>query len=634
MLPSVRDGFAELSLHGKWESLKQVQAVATYPTPSQKFRDSQSLKDLCRQRRECHDAARRLELTRLVLARRRAEKLAWLQELEKAAADGHAQSIRYLRNRTRQHSDMSGLVRAKGGDVDAAARCVKEHFRELFSPQIPAEQEVSVESIFRDLQLATGEFAIKYFSEEEIAAGLSKGKMGKSTGLSGISYELLVAMWSMPDGRLILREFLNSLLESSNHPTEIHCSFVTLVPKLAEVVTPAQIRPINLVEASTKLFCTLLVRRLVGCWPVAPCQFGGLPGGQVADALASAHWQTYCESIADKSRVWVNADIQAAFDSIHHASVARFVCDHTNPELAREALQLLRVICRPSLRFVYQGEEWHIDQTRGIQQGHTFSSILFSYLIGHVVQEQFTQWESEGESSFFGQWGWLFVDDLILHFDDWTVAKRLLPRIQQALHAIGLQFNPAKTQVFARPEMLARGRREVPDDHVLHQYTWTSETAYLRKPLRHTSVGETSWDLWLPFVQRSVHHGVVQMAPVLKGLTWAQPALALHLLNRYVGSKWLWATPVLVPTASGIKKVNTLQATALQSFMHLFIPEDAGRDQAMVLHRLRKRGTLLYLQRHSGFSWTMQWRMRLWGYLGHVLRRPPQHPARKLRFPP
>ena len=26
----------------------------------------------------------------------------------------------------------------------------------------------------------------------------------------------------------------------------------------------------------------------------------------------------------------------------------------------------------------------------------------------------------------------------------------------------------------------------------------------------------------------------------------------------------------------------------------------------------------------------MQWRMRLWGYLGHVLRRPPQHPARKL----
>ena len=133
------EGFGELQLTGKWEVLKAIQNTCCYRTASQKYRDSEALKALCKQRRSCADPVQRLELTRLILAERRAEKLVWLKNLEASAADGDAQAIRYLRSRSTTRSDMDGIVR-EHGSVQSAACKIKEHFSELFSPHIPADQ--------------------------------------------------------------------------------------------------------------------------------------------------------------------------------------------------------------------------------------------------------------------------------------------------------------------------------------------------------------------------------------------------------------------------------------------------------------------------------------------------------------
>ena len=201
------------------------------------------------------------------------------------------------------------------------------------------------------LQLATGEFAVVHFSHDEISAAIAALKTGKSSGMSGISAELIHAMWSLDAGKTVLATFLNAQLEAGDQPRELHDSFVALVPKLQHVLHPQRIRPINLVEVCMKLFCRLLTQRLRSEWPQPPGQFGALQGGQVMDALCAAHWRTLVESLTTERSIWVNADIASAFDSLHHSEIADFIQRYTPARLSREALQLLRIVCHPRLGF-------------------------------------------------------------------------------------------------------------------------------------------------------------------------------------------------------------------------------------------------------------------------------------------
>ena len=627
-LAVVRPSFETLSLQGQWECLQSLQQASSYNTPSKKYRDSPYLKDLCHQRRFCTDLDKRLELTRAILAKRRAERLLWLQSLEDDAASGDAHAISYLRARLKPHGDFQPLVKDSGGLGEAAAR-VKRHFDTLFHPDVPQEQRQEIQGILESLQLESGAHMLAEFTDAEIQEALNKGKSGKTSGLTGITYELLVAMWGVEDGRTILRQFLNNLFTASQHPQGLYRAFVLLIPKVAQVAAPTDIRPINLIEACNKLYCHILLRRLVASWSTPPCQCGGVAGSQVLDALATAHWMVYNEGVLHQHRIWFNADIRSAFDSLQHVAVARWISESTPSHLAREALQLLRVVLQPQLVFAWKGVQWEVSQAQGVQQGHTYSSGVFSFIIGHLLQQEFQRCRADGFDSVVGDWGWLFIDDLLLHFDDWNTAIKLLPRIQDALSAVGLAFNLTKTQLMASPATLAAGRELVlPAGHVLSKVPWVDLTQYLRKPLRHLRVGENLWHLWQPFFVRSVHHGLQQMLPVLRGLNWLQPNLALTILNRYIGSKWLWASPVVPPTVHALDSIRTLQATALQTLLQLHIPTLLQKPQAMVLHRLRKRAVYLFLNDKIPQTWTFQWQLRFWNYFGHVLRRPPEAPVR------
>ena len=57
-------------------------------------------------------------------------------------------------------------------------------------------------------------------------------------------------------------------------------------------------------------------------------------------------------------------------------------------------VQLLHVVLQPSLHFSWRGYDWQIQQ-----QGHSYSALLFAFVVGHIVQEQFRQWWFDGEIS-------------------------------------------------------------------------------------------------------------------------------------------------------------------------------------------------------------------------------------------
>ena len=629
-LDDLRPEFPSLPLERQWEVLKEIQSKCCFRTPSLKYKDSPDLKQLCRDRSMCQDRSRKLELTRLIIARRRSEKLHWLQDLEAKASDGDPGAIRYLRSRSKPQGTMTGLIKEANGTTHAAAQ-LRDHFQELFSPQTSQADAAQVHDIVESLQYSSGLVQMTGFSEEEVSSAISRLKMGKTSGISGISNELLQSMWSLPQGKAVLLAFFNKMLESPKHPSDMHHSFVTLLPKVKNAMQASEVRPIHLIETANKLYCFLLLSRLYPNWPVPNCQFGAIRGGQVMDAMAAAQWQVMTESFQGTSGIWVNADIKSAFDTVNHAALAKFVFSNCPDHLCREALQLLRIALHPQLVFECLGEQWTTEQKQGIQQGHTYSAIVFSYLIGNIVHSQFSAWQDAGYCSDIGEWGWLFVDDLILRFQDWHTAVHLLPEMQHALALVGLHFNLRKTQLFAAEDTLRQGRLlDLSPDHVLSKIPWGSDTVYLRKPLRHLHTGESLYDLLGPVMKRAVHQGLGGIRPLLKGMRWGDPDLALRMINKYVGAKWFWMAPLMVPILSHVKDMLVLQVTILVTIMHLFIPDSCKHDAALSLQRLRRRAVSIFLSSKVHASWATIWRLRSWGYAGHLLRKPPEHATRRI----
>ena len=219
---------------------------------------------------------------------------------------------------------------------------------------------------------------------------------------------------------------------------------------------------------------------------------------------------------------------------------------------------------------------------------------------------------------------------MLLQFGSWASSIELLPRIVAALAKAGLRLSLQKTELMAHPDTLRLGREiPIPDDHILTQIPWTSQTKYLRKPFRHVDVGENLYMLFRPTIRRAVHQGLSSLQPVLKGLTWNQPSLALSLCNKYIGAKWLWLAPVLSINQSSLQDIQVLQVTVLVCLLKLYLPVHLKHATAMSLHRIRRRATMVFLSANPAGSWTFMTRQRTWGYMGHLLRKPVEHLTRQ-----
>ncbi|OLP99350.1 hypothetical protein AK812_SmicGene18103 [Symbiodinium microadriaticum] len=616
------EGFRDLDVHGQWEHLKQLQRACSFPTPSCKYRDSIALKDMCRQRREEVDPCAKQTLTRAIVAKRSAEKAEWLRSLESRAASGDARAIHYLKGRLQPRHAWGVLIR-NCGVRSAAVEAVRTHFRDILSPVVPAAEQAECAHLLHKLTAATESLTPTPFTYDEISKAVQHLKPGKTSGMTGISAELVKALWQDGDGQSIISCFCNSLLSTDDPPSDLDGGFVALLPKVAHVQTASQIRPIHLVEVCQKLFSYLLIQRLQGVWHKPAQQHGALQGGQTLDALATAQWIVASESFREQSgRVWLNTDITSAFDSLKHTALIHFVLKHTPHDRLLEAHRLVRMVLCPTLNFDFLNQQWSSGQTSGVQQGHSHSAVLFSFVIGHILQDVFRAWSDCGYSSTLGDWGWLFVDDLILSFDSWGQARALVPMLQHAFCAAGLSFSVKKSQILGMPPTLEQGRQEQWEhDEFLYQIPWVECTRYLKKPLCHFGVTESLTTNLMPGLRQRAFQAYHQLKSVVKGMRWESPRLTVALLNRYVGSTFFWYTPLFFPGITLLKEITVMQVTMLCSLMHLFIPANAPTEVAMTLQQLRRRCVLLVLGFLPHAAWSFVWRLRTWNYLGHVLRR-------------
>ena len=238
-----------------------------------------------------------------------------------------------------------------------------------------------------------------------------------------------------------------------------------------------------------------------------------------------------------------------------------------------------------------------------------------------MLQDVFHVWDMAGEFTSLQSWGWLFVDDLLVSFDTWQQARRLVPQLEQAFLQAGLCFSRVKSELLGLPRTLETGRGLVwSSDEFLGNISWVTSTGYLRKPLTHVGVGESLASTLMPGLKRRAHQAAVDLKAVIKCLRWGDPFLGFRMVNKYVFSTFAWYCPLFFPSAAIMHTMSALQVSIMVNVLHLFIPHQASEYVAWYLNRARRRYVLIMLSHLPALDWRYLWQLRTWNYIGHVLR--------------
>ena len=186
--------FRQLDVGQQWTVLVDIAHHVSLRCPSMKYRDSQSLKRLCREQRVCSDPAGRLFLTKLILAQRQLERESWCKNVLDKAAQGDFDCIKQVlrqNNRRINTDDAIGQYATHHEFVEA----VHSHFTCKYGalPSSHDCQDVLPRPIPCFDEAAP-------FTEDEVLQSVSKMKANRTSGPSGMTTDFLKALASEDQG--------------------------------------------------------------------------------------------------------------------------------------------------------------------------------------------------------------------------------------------------------------------------------------------------------------------------------------------------------------------------------------------------------------------------------------------------
>ena len=480
LLPNFQH-FQRMTAAQQWTCLKSIAMQVSHRTPGHKYRDSQLLKDLCEQRRVCKDPDQRLALTKLILMRRQSERDQWLQDLTQAASQGDAQAVRSLQGQSpfSSSAQMDLAFRAYSGER-GFAREVKRHLLDKFDAA-ECSQGLAEPSPVDGSQLLEAQ----PFSVDEVAERLLHLKKRKCSGPSGVSVEFLVGVAQFEEGIALITEHLNQVLRDGAAVPEQREVWMVLLPKLSRIVEAKNLRPISLSESLHKLYMSLLLRRVQGTWHPPKFQQGGYPGSQVLDALFLAANRLQRESLEQSPAIWVSADVASAFDSVRWDKMRQVLHHISGEQVQPEVQRLVLEMSSHRISFDFAGEAATFRPRRGILQGGTHSSQVFSAIIEYIMHHALRDWQQNHPDRVDA---WAYVDDCLLVFKSWAALQEVLPKICQAFQEHGLVWNLAKTNVASTLQVLEEGQSLLPHDHFLRECKWSTSFPYLGCLMAHPAL--------------------------------------------------------------------------------------------------------------------------------------------------
>ena len=199
------------------------------------------------------------------------------------------------------------------------------------------------------------------------------------------------------DGLSILTSHLSAILYGRNALDQQREAPLVLMPKVARISAPRNLRPIALMKIIHKLYMSLLIRRLQTTWSSLGFQLGAYPGSQVLDPLFMACNRLQREALQQTESAWLSA--------WHNLEEAQM-----RPCLAR---LLTEEVASPGLCMEYHGKRTVFRPCKEVLQGGTHSSQVFSALINCVLTRLRAKRVSTHPTAVYA---WAYVDDCIFVF--------------------------------------------------------------------------------------------------------------------------------------------------------------------------------------------------------------------------
>ena len=97
------------------------------------------------------------------------------------------------------------------------------------------------------------------------------------------------------------------------------------------------------------------------------------------------------------------------------------------------------------MHFARAGEEWTTVADRGVQQGGSHSSYVFSHVIDAILSRFNATLVARGATQTFQVFDWAYIDDIIIR----EQAAKEFPLLLELLQQAGLVLNLDKTTVAA-----------------------------------------------------------------------------------------------------------------------------------------------------------------------------------------
>ena len=535
------------------DDLKDLARQATYKTYPLRYQDTPEIKDLCRLRSVTHHGPERARISGQIFKQRRQAKQQWTKELFHRASNGDWQAKQTLQ---RPRVKAGGLLHYAATKTDAKQVVdeVRNFFREKFesgSTSLPGPFPWDADT-FSLCELP---------NQEEVQFHVCKMKLHKTTGVSGISADLLHSILQLPHGSLLVHQLVHGILiGSQRHFKEMYDGLVILVPKILQVVGPHQLRPIVLLETCLKLVARIVTQRILDSWPIPDSMMGARAGGQVAEVAWWAKLMLARKRVYDSPCVFLKLDLASAFDSLNHSAIQQEMMAHFTPAQGVSCRWFSFMMKHQTLLFQILEEEFSTGMHRGTVQGGTHSPGVFSRVVALAADRLQAKWELAGEEGPFlaGDrflWFLWFVDDGLVSFKNPKQLVRLLPQLRQCLLDLGLQLNLAKCKLLGWPSS-----QSLPV--CLHGVQVVAHTTFLGCVL--TTQPEAELCFLQGLLQRAVR-GFFTNRKLLCHPDASRPK-KLQLFQTLVVSTFRWALGAVVPSR-GILQAARVQGTTLMVWL-------------------------------------------------------------------
>lgn len=338
---------------------------------------------------------------------------------------------KFLKSIKRDGKDVDGARCLKDGDGKLSfneadkSRIWREHMEKIMNKENTWDHMADAEVV---------EGAVQCVTRLEIVQAIKRMKLGKATGPSEVSIEMITASGRI--GIEVMLELCQRLLDGRGMPDEWKTSVVVPIYKgKGDVMSCDSYRGVKLLEHGMKVVERVLEKRLRALVNLDEMQFGFMPGKGTIDALFVLRRMQEEYREKEKKLYMCFVDLEKAFDRVPRKVVEWAMRKKGVPErMVRAVMDLYKgakTKVKVGTRF---SDEFPVKV--GVHQGSVLSPLLFA-----IVMDEVTKSAKDGLPHEI-----LYADDLVLMSDSMEGLREKFVKWRDSLEKKGMKVNISKTK--------------------------------------------------------------------------------------------------------------------------------------------------------------------------------------------